>query len=206
MVQRKKMSNRYLSLFLRYPNNPILTISNWPYPANSVFNAGVTMLPNGETLLLVRVEDRRGISHLTVARSTDGISHWRIDPTPTFSPDPERYPEELWGIEDPYWGDHQLLIEARKDAWWDANKIGLSPPPLETPEGWLILYHGVRQTASGCIYRQGMALLDLEDPRLVLRRSDEWIFGPAEEYEREGDVDDEVIDIYRRAFNPGSQG
>jgi beta-1,4-mannooligosaccharide/beta-1,4-mannosyl-N-acetylglucosamine phosphorylase len=77
--------------------------------------------------------------------------------------------------------------------WWDAHKIGLSAPPLETAEGWLILYHGVRSTASGAIYRLGLALLDLEDPRVVIRRSEEWVFGPKAHYEREGDVDDVVF-------------
>jgi len=54
------------------------------------------------------------------------------------------------------------------------QQSGLNCPPLETPDGWLILYHGVRQTASGSIYRLGLALLDLENPSKVLRRSDEW--------------------------------
>lgn len=95
------MNNHFKELFRRYEHNPILTAAQWPYRANSVFNAGATKLPNGETLLLVRVEDRRGISHLTAARSTDGITHWRIDPQPTLLPDPENYPEDAWGIEDP---------------------------------------------------------------------------------------------------------
>jgi beta-1,4-mannooligosaccharide/beta-1,4-mannosyl-N-acetylglucosamine phosphorylase len=51
----------------------------------------------------------------------------------------------------------------------------------------------VRQTAGGCLYRLGLALLDLEDPRRVLRRSDEWIFAPEAPYERQGDVDDVVF-------------
>ncbi len=272
-------SNLYSELFQRHPANPILEASRWPYPANSVFNPGATLIGE-ETLLLVRVEDRRGISHLTVARSRDSIANWTIDPHPALMPSPEQYPEELWGIEDPrivwleekeewaitytaysrggplvalactsdfqsfrrvgpilppedkdaalfprrfgnrwvmlhrpstaffqgrvhiwlsfspdlkHWGDHQILIESREGAWWDANKIGLSPPPLETKEGWLILYHGVRNTAAGCIYRLGLALLDLEDPRKVIRRSDSWIFGPEQSYERVGDVPDVVF-------------
>ena len=84
-------------------------------------------------------------------------------------------------------------MHARRGAWWDANKIGLGPPPLETPEGWLILYHGVRVTAGGCLYRLGLALLDLEDPCRVLRRSDEWVFGPETPYERQGDVNGVVF-------------
>jgi len=38
---------------------------------------------------------------------------------------------------------------ARKGAWWDANKVGLSPPLIETSRGWLMIYHGVRHTAAG---------------------------------------------------------
>jgi len=272
-------NNTYQRLFLRHPRNPILAVRDWPYPANSVFNAGAARFDD-KVVLLVRVEDRRGISHLTVARSVDGVGGWEIDSSPTLMPSPLSHPEEIWGIEDPrityleeigewavcytaysqggplvalaltkdfrtfqrlgpvmppedkdaalfpvrfkgrwamlhrpvstfpgtgahiwisfspdlkHWGDHQILIPARRGAWWDANKIGLSPPPLATPEGWLILYHGVRQTPSGSIYRLGMALLDLEDPRRVLRRSDEWVFGPEEQYEKEGDVDDVVF-------------
>ncbi len=55
------------------------------------------------------------------------------------------------------------------------------------------MYRGVRVTASGSLYRLGLALLDLEDPRRVLRRSDEWVFGPTETYERIGDVGDVVF-------------
>ena len=92
-----------------------------------------------------------------------------------------------------HWGDHQLLLEARDGAWWDAGKIGLGPPPLETPEGWLLGYHGVHTTASGPIYRVGLALLDLDDPRRVIRRTDEWVLAPTEPYERSGDVNKVVF-------------
>lgn len=259
-------------LFQRYPGNPILTAADLPYRANSVFNPAAASI-DGETALLLRVEDLRGISHLTVARSTDGFGGWRIDPEPSFRPAPERHPEEVWGVEDPrmtwlpeleewgiaytaysrrgplvslamtrdlrefrrlgpvmppddkdaalfprrfggrwalihrptplvgpseiwlsyspdlrYWGDHTRLLPARDGAWWDAGKIGLGPPPLETPDGWLLMYHGVHRTASGSLYRSGLALLDLDDPHVVLHRSDEWILGPAETYEWHGDV------------------
>ncbi len=238
------------------------------------------MLQSGETLLLVRVEDRRGISHLTAARSHNGKAAWTIDDKPTLTPDPDHHPEEVWGLEDPritwieeleqfaivytsystsgplvslamtkdfrtfqrkgvvmppddkdaalfprrfngrwalihrpianfpanraniwvsfspdlkHWGDHTVMLEARRGAWWDADKIGLSPQPIETPEGWLIIYHGVRMTPAGCLYRLGLALLDLDDPSRVIRRGDEWVFGPEESYERVGDVGDVVF-------------
>jgi len=266
-------------LFQRHTHNPILSVRDWPYKANSVFNAAAVEV-EGKITLLVRVEDFRGMSHLTAARSDDGISNWHIDKEPTLKPEPEKHPEEIWGIEDPritwieemnkwavcytayskggplvslaltsdfrsferlgpvmppedkdaalfpvrfdglwamlhrpvarsaglgahiwisfspnlkHWGDHTEIIQAREGGWWDAKKIGLCSPPMQTKEGWLILYHGVKRTASGSIYRLGLALLDLEDPTKVIRRTDEWIFGPKTHYEREGDVDDVVF-------------
>jgi len=86
------------------------------------------------------------------------------------------------------WSNHRILIPARAGARWDTSKVGLSAQPLETPDGWLILYSGVRLTAAGAICRLGLALLDLENPFNVLRKSDAWIFGPRESYEKEGDA------------------
>ena len=270
-------TTRHEPLLLRHPANPILTAKDWPYSINSVFNAGATLLADGSTLLLCRVEDRRGLSHLCAARSRNGVDNWQIDSEPTLMPSPKEYPEEIWGIEDPritfvpelqqyvvtytsysrggpgvslaltkdfrsferygvimppddkdsallprridgcwalihrpmtplgshmwisyspdlrYWGRHRLMLEARRGAWWDANKIGLSPPPIETSRGWLVFYHGVRHTPSGCLYRLGLALFDLENPAKCLLRGDSWIFGPEAEYERHGDVDDVVF-------------
>lgn len=271
------MSHQRPELFHRHKLNPILTAADWPYPANSVFNPGATLLPDGTTLLLCRVEDRRGHSHLCAARSTNGVDNWQIDRQPTLLADPDHFPEELWGVEDPrithipelnkyaivytaftsggpgvalaltedfyhferygmimppedkdaalfphrignnwamihrpvsypgahiwmsyspdlrHWGSHKLMLNARQGAWWDANKIGLSPPPIETSQGWLVVYHGVRQTAAGALYRLGLALFDLQTPERCLKRSDEWVFGPEEPYERRGDVDNVVF-------------
>jgi predicted GH43/DUF377 family glycosyl hydrolase len=92
-----------------------------------------------------------------------------------------------------HWGSHKLILRARQGAWWDANKIGLSTPPIETPEGWLLIYHGVRATASGCLYRVGLALVDLETPERCLRRGDAWVLGPEATYERFGDVNNIVF-------------
>ena len=69
-------------LFTRSPHNPIITAAALPYPANSVFNPGAAQV-DGQTVLLLRVEDRRGISHLTVARSADGYTDWTFDPEPS---------------------------------------------------------------------------------------------------------------------------
>ena len=85
MSHDRKVPQLFPELFHRHADNPILTASDWPYPAHAVFNAGACQV-NGETVLLVRVEDRRGHSHLTVARSHDGVTNWRIDSQPSFAP------------------------------------------------------------------------------------------------------------------------
>src|SRR4030088_3016540 len=95
------LSTPFEPLLHRHSANPIPTRREWPYPINSVFNAGATMLADGTTLLLCRVEDRRGLSHLCAARSRNGVDGWQIEREPTLMPSPQQYPEEIWGIEDP---------------------------------------------------------------------------------------------------------
>ncbi len=80
------------SLFTRHPGNPLLAPERWPYTVNAVMNPGATRVDD-ETVLLCRVEDRRGFSHLTCARSRDGISNWVVDEHPALAYDPA-YPEE----------------------------------------------------------------------------------------------------------------
>ena len=228
---------------------------------------------DGSTVLLCRVEDRRGLSHLTVARSRNGFSNWVVDEKPLIESDPN-LEYEAWGVEDPrltwieelgvwviaftsfgpggpglslattkdfrtvarmgmvrapedkngallprrvngdfilfhrpvtalthradiwlsrskdlqMWHPPEPVMGARPGAWWDSARIGIGPPPIETPEGWLMIYHGVRETVAGALYRAGLALLDLEEPTRVLRRCAEWVLGPREEYEFVGDV------------------
>ena len=117
--------------------------------------------------------------------------HWALIHRPVSAPR-----AHMWISYSPdlrHWGSHKLILEARRGAWWDANKIGLSPPPIETPQGWLVIYHGVRMTAAGCIYRLGLALFDRDQPERLLKRGDEWVFGPEERYEQRGDVGNVVF-------------
>ena len=86
-------------LFQRYEGNPILTPEMWPYPVDRVLNAAAVKY-NKETVLLARVVDRRGFSHLSLARSRDGRTEWKIDHKPTLEPDPNYY-EFKKGFEDP---------------------------------------------------------------------------------------------------------
>src|SRR5262245_31974078 len=84
----------------RHADNPIIRARDIPYRCNTVFNAAAALV-DGVTVLLMRVEDMRGHSHMTVARSKDGITDWEIETEPSFVADPDHYPEEIWGIEDP---------------------------------------------------------------------------------------------------------
>jgi beta-1,2-mannobiose phosphorylase / 1,2-beta-oligomannan phosphorylase len=265
-------------LFERHPSNPILTAADWPYEVNGVFNPAAAQVA-GRTVLLARVEDRRGISHLTVARSENGIDGWTVEREPLLAPD-EDAADEQWGFEDarvvwvdelerwvvtctaygpagpgvflattedftsverygivrppedknaallPHridgrwallhrpktqsaqgqgeihlsrsddlfsWSAPEKVLQPRAGAWWDSLRIGIGPPPIRTDRGWLLVYHGVKETIAGDIYRVGLVLLDLDDPTRVLRRLPNWVLAPLEPYERTGDVPNVVF-------------
>lgn len=265
-------------LLHRHAANPILTAEQWPYTVNAVLNAAAARV-DGSTVLLVRVEDRRGISHLTVARSKNGLDEWAVEPEPLLAPD-EDVASEQWGFEDPRvvwveelgrfvitctaygpagpavylattedfttverhgvirhpedknaallphrvdgkwlllhrpktefggargeillsrsadldsWSTPEQVMQPRTGAWWDSLRIGIGPPPLRTEHGWLLLYHGVKSTVGGDIYRVGLALLDLDEPTRVLRRLPSWVLAPQADYERTGDVPNVVF-------------
>ena len=86
-----------------------------------------------------------------------------------------------------YWGDSQVVMTPRP-GYWDDFRIGASVPPIETDEGWLEIYHGVKMTSAGPIYRIGTAMLDLDDPSHVIKRGTASILSPREPYERIGDI------------------
>jgi beta-1,2-mannobiose phosphorylase / 1,2-beta-oligomannan phosphorylase len=265
-------------LFHRHPANPLLTADDWPYAANAVFNPAAAEV-NGTTVVLARVEGLTGISHLTVARSPNGIDDWTVDPEPLLAP-ADGVESEQWGLEDartvwvpeldkwvitctaygpagpavflattddfatverkgivkqpedknaallPHridgrwilfhrpktefgasrggillsrsddlisWSTPEHVLQPRDGAWWDSLRIGLGPPPLRTEQGWLLIYHGVKETVGGCIYRVGLALTALDEPTRVLRRLPEWVLAPLAPYEREGDVPNVVF-------------
>lgn len=91
-----------------------------------------------------------------------------------------------------FWGRSRCIMESRRFAW-DQGKIGPGAPPIKTPEGWLVIYHGTTPRCNGLIYKAGVALLDLEDPSRVIARGKEYIMAPVEDYERVGDVPNVVF-------------
>jgi len=115
-----------------------------------------------------KFKDRYALIHRPIIRGEGNI--WI-----SFSPDLK------------YWGEHQILFPVRPGRW-DCHRVGLGTPPIETPEGWLIIYHGVRFTADGTIYRVGLTLLDLENPTKIIKRPYEWVFSPQMPYERIGNA------------------
>ena len=78
---------------------PLLTPDDLPFKANGVLNPGVAEI-DGEVVLLLRIEDRQGLSHIRVARSRNGVDCWRIAERPLLEPDLPAYPLEEWGCED----------------------------------------------------------------------------------------------------------
>ena len=91
------------------------------------------------------------------------------------------------------WSAPEQVLRPREGAWWDASRIGIGPPPLETEHGWLLIYHGVKEMVGGSVYRVGLALLDRDEPTRVLHRLPQWILGPQAPYERSGDVPNTVF-------------
>ena len=68
-----------------------------------------------------------------------------------------------------HWGRHRYVMGVK--GGWQSTKIGAGPTPIETPEGWLMIYHGVLTSCNGFVYSFGAALLDLEQPWKVMYRT-----------------------------------
>ncbi|HSW48417.1 MAG TPA: hypothetical protein VLG67_05055, partial [Candidatus Saccharimonadales bacterium] len=83
-----------------------------------------------------------------------------------------------------------VIAQARKDKW-DNIKVGISAPPIETEKGWILLYHGVSDP--GFKYMVGAMLLDLEDPRKVIGRTEQPLLVPEKPYELIGQVPNVVF-------------
>lgn len=94
-----------------------------------------------------------------------------------------------------YWGHHRHVMSTVKEdaSAWQGTKIGPGPVPIETDEGWILIYHGVLNTCNGFVYRMGAALLDLDQPWKVIARSKAYILAPYEIYECVGDVPNVVF-------------
>lgn len=91
----------------------------------------------------------------------------------------------IWYCESPdlrHWGNHQCIVRPR-DISWESQKIGGGAPPIKTPAGWLVIYHGKGEKS---VYSLFTLLLDLKDPRRVVGRGSVPLLVPSEPYETEG--------------------
>jgi predicted GH43/DUF377 family glycosyl hydrolase len=85
------------------------------------------------------------------------------------------------------------VIMSPKDELPDTEKLGISGPPIETKEGWLLLYHCVSRKTQPMTYYVAAALLDLKDPSKVIARRKVPILEPETPYELNGQVGNVVF-------------
>ena len=91
-----------------------------------------------------------------------------------------------------HWGRHRHVMAPK--AWtWGSTKIGAGPIPIETEEGWLLIYHGVLTSCNGFVYSMGAALLDRDEPWKVIARGSDYLLSPQVPYEQVGDVQNVVF-------------
>lgn len=91
-----------------------------------------------------------------------------------------------------HWGCHRHVMGPRRLSW-QSTKVGAGPTPIETTEGWLMLYHGVLTSCNGFVYSMGAALLDLDEPWKVIYRTAPYLLSPQELYECVGDTPNVVF-------------
>lgn len=151
--------------------------------------------PAGTTVGLARTEDLVAVERIGLIFSPSNKDaalfpekidgRWAV----LHRPDAGGGIENIWIAYSPdltYWGEpHCVLTEGRGSAW-DAHRVGAGPPPVATDDGWLLLYHGVKQYGDKDVYRVGAALLDRARPHKVLARTPQCIFKPIERYEVSG--------------------
>ncbi len=176
-----------------------------PYEAGGVRDARITLLEGtyyivylaysqyGFRLCLARTADFRSIERISVVSEPDTKNGVLF---------PRRIKGRFARLERPqeggniwisysddlvHWGSWDIVMTHR-GGYWDSHRIGASVPPIETSEGWLLFYYGVKNTPGGPLFRLGAAFLDLEEPSRVLGRCNVPLLSPKERYERIGDV------------------
>ncbi|MFP5081736.1 hypothetical protein [Pedobacter sp. JCM 36344] len=91
-----------------------------------------------------------------------------------------------------FWNDYLLNLNRNivmiSKYEHEISYIGGGCPPIETAEGWLIIYHGVHDTADGYVYSACAALLDLDNPKIEIARLPYALFKPETEWELLGKV------------------
>jgi beta-1,4-mannooligosaccharide/beta-1,4-mannosyl-N-acetylglucosamine phosphorylase len=97
-----------------------------------------------------------------------------------------------------HWGMHRKVMGRGGDEhglWWERTKIGAGPVPIETEDGWLMIYHGVMDTCNGFTYHLGAAILDRDEPWRVAYRCKNLLLAPEADYEVAGHVPNVVFPV-----------
>jgi len=97
---------------------------------------------------------------------------------------------EFWRENLKHLSDYIIL---EKKYWFESRYIGGGCPPIETNEGWLLIYHTIEDTKQGKVYRAGAALLDKNNPCKLIGRLKEPLFSPEEKWEKKGVVNNVVF-------------
>jgi beta-1,2-mannobiose phosphorylase / 1,2-beta-oligomannan phosphorylase len=91
-----------------------------------------------------------------------------------------------------FWGDYLMLINDNillsPKYEHEVSYIGGGCPPIETKDGWLLIYHGVKDTIDGYVYSACVALLDIDNPRIEISRLTYPLFEPEYHWELKGEV------------------
>ena len=103
-----------------------------------------------------------------------------------------------------HWGRHRHVM-APVPWTWQSTKVGPGPTPIETGEGWLLIYHGVLTSCNGFVYSMGAAILDLDQPWKVVARSRDYLLSPQVPYEQVGDVPNVVFPCAALVDAPGDR-
>lgn len=97
----------------------------------------------------------------------------------------EHLTSEFWQNYFFHLNDHIVLSSKHKH---EVSYIGGGCPPIETEQGWLVIYHGVHDTIKGYVYSACVALLDLHNPQTEISRLPYPLFFPEKDWELKGEV------------------
>ena len=98
---------------------------------------------------------------------------------------PELGGNYIWLAESPdalHWGNHKCIAKTREGKF-DSKRLGAGAAPIKTDHGWLEIYHGATEGHRYCL---GAILLDINDPSIIIARSEDPIMEPIAEYEQTG--------------------
>lgn len=100
---------------------------------------------------------------------------------------------ELEELTKEFWADYfvnfykHIVIDPIHEGH-ESSYVGGGCPPIETKEGWILIYHGVHDTTEGYVYSACVALLDLKTPQKEIARLPYALFYPEYTWELKGEV------------------